>query len=64
MANDQKDNVEEDPPIGGDRLVKIELDEAVTPRRSAEAEHERDQRRRGEARTAPEDPQSEQEHAK
>ena len=24
-----------------DRLVKIELDEAVTPRRSAEAEHER-----------------------
>ena len=23
------------------RLVKIELDEAVTPRRSAEAEHER-----------------------
>ncbi|MEK9622515.1 MAG: UPF0262 family protein [Alphaproteobacteria bacterium] len=41
MADDQKDNVEEDPPIGGDRLVKIELDEAVTPRRSAEAEHER-----------------------
>ena len=39
MADEQTGKDENAPT--GDRLVKIELDELVAPRRSAEAEHER-----------------------